>query len=517
MNGPGKELAAVQEWRGAFPLVPGARLDQPVWEGQKRSILSILEEQGYLSAAFSTQEIRLDLDTNQADLALILETGSKAVMGEVVFKQDLLREYVLRPIPRFKPGDPYHASKVETLKTDLWRTGYWAVIDITEDRQLDMDPQTVNLQVTLEPTEPNTHQGTIGFGTDTEFRTQYRFQRYYLSERGDALSAGFGWQSRNEELLLFSEYRLPRQVPTNQYWQLVPVLKRQHQDIDVSFAGETEVFRLASGRIDDSTVRFGRVRLHNLGDSREQLIETIYAQYLREDDNFKLVPEYFDTLTTSPENGETEDVFGVSRYSISLGMEWDWPVVQGAGFGLRGHRERAWIFTSNEAWGSEVDFSQVYLSTRWEIPIGERSKLLLRGEAGYSDARVNEVELEIDGRPLRLSITELPFLYRFKAGGSQSVRGYDYEALSDNSIGSNHVLTASVEYEYMFKQDWSLAAFFDVGNAFNDWSEPKLKRGVGAGLRWYSRIGALRLDLAQAQDIPGHPWRVHLTIGTPLL
>jgi translocation and assembly module TamA len=56
-----------------------------------------------------------------------------------------------------------------------------------------------------------------------------------------------------------------------------------------------------------------------------------------------------------------------------------------------------------------------------------------------------------------------------------------------------------------------------MGNAFNDWSSPELKLGTGFGLRWYTKIGALRLDVAQGHDLRGDPWRIHLTIGTALL
>ena len=64
--------------------------------------------------------------------------------------------------------------------------------------------------------------------------------------------------------------------------------------------------------------------------------------------------------------------------------------------------------------------------------------------------------------------------------------------------------------------NWSAAAFFDIGNAFNDWDEMELKKGVGVGIRWYTIAGALRLDVAQALDLPGDPWRFHFTIGTAL-
>jgi translocation and assembly module TamA len=114
-------------------------------------------------------------------------------------------------------------------------------------------------------------------------------------------------------------------------------------------------------------------------------------------------------------------------------------------------------------------------------------------------------------------VTELPNLYRFKAGGSRSVRGYAFESLSNNGIGSNNIVTASAEIEMNFRRDWSLAAFFDAGNAFNDWGEFELRKGAGVGIRWYSLVGAVRLDVAQALDLDGEPWRVHFTIGTPLL
>ncbi len=89
--------------------------------------------------------------------------------------------------------------------------------------------------------------------------------------------------------------------------------------------------------------------------------------------------------------------------------------------------------------------------------------------------------------------------------------------LSVGAIGSNNIFTASAEVEYRFLQDWSLAAFYDVGNAFNSWSEPRLRQGVGVGIRWYSIAGAVRVDVAQALDLPDEPWRIHFTIGASVL
>ncbi len=142
---------------------------------------------------------------------------------------------------------------------------------------------------------------------------------------------------------------------------------------------------------------------------------------------------------------------------------------------------------------------------------------MLGAEVGYTDATVYDVELELPEQTLRLSVTDLPNLYRFKAGGSRSVRGYGFESLSNNGMGSNNIVTASAEIEMKVRQDWSVAAFFDAGNAFNDWDAYELRKGVGVGVRWYSIVGPMRLDIAQGLDLQGEPWRIHFTIGTPLL
>ena len=111
----------------------------------------------------------------------------------------------------------------------------------------------------------------------------------------------------------------------------------------------------------------------------------------------------------------------------------------------------------------------------------------------------------------------MPNFYRFKAGGSHSVRGYGFESLSNNDIGSNHIVTASAEIEMKILENWSAAAFVDIGNAFNKWSDSNLKTGIGVGIRWYSIAGPIRIDVAQARDFADKPWRIHFTIGVPLL
>lgn len=516
VNGEGSTLEGIVEWQANWPLLPGVQLNQQRWEEQKLAVLDIVGDYGYLLAAFETSRIDLHLDENFADLTLVLDTGPRAVMGEIQYIQDTVKHEVLESIPRFNKGDYYRTWLVSKFRTDLWRTGYFDEIDVVEQRQLDQDPPQVDFVVTLSERKKNTHQGTIGYGTDSQFRMQYRWQQHLHSKRGDSLGVGLGWQQKNEELLLFGEYRIPRLTRSNQYWLLSSSLKSEAEELDVSTQPTDQDQHLVSGRVENFSVRAGKVKLHDISWSEEQIAETLFMQYLIEKNDFRDV--IFD-----PEGASAsakfllEDDFADTSQSLALGLELDWPVIQGKRFNTFGHHERAWLFTANDAWGSGREFTQTYISSRWNFVFADNWKVLLRGEVGYTDADVHEIEEVIGDDLLTISVTELPFLYRFKAGGSYSVRGYGFEELSTNNIGSNHILTASAELEYQFKQDWSLAAFYDIGNAFNRWSDPDLKVGIGVGLRWYTIAGAIRVDIAQAQDIDGKPWQFHLTIGTPLL
>jgi translocation and assembly module TamA len=517
LTGPGRELAALMNWYETFPLVEGQVLDQQAWDKAKQDAVNLIEEEGYLQAQFSSHVISVNPMTNTARLELILDTGPQSTMGEVTFEQDFLNETVVASIQRFKYGDAYNAWLLERFRQDLWRTGYFEDIELIERRDLSANPPRVDFKVNLKPRKKNTYQGTIGYGTDTLARLQLRWSRHQLSPRGDKIDFAFGWQQKDNEFTIQSNYRLPRKTKTQQYWVATAGFRSEKQSLDVSASGDLENrITIARGNINDYSLRLGRTRVRNMHSGYEQLFETVFVQPLNEKRDF-------DPSSNTPEkpyNLDDPEAFSnllrSTSNTLSIGVGWDWPEIRGSGFETIGHHERAWLFTSNEVWGSDVDFSQAYISSRWNFLAGNRWKFLLRAEAGYSNAKATLTEVPIAEGKLDISVSDLPYLYRFKAGGSSSVRGYGFEQLDDNGLGSNNILTASAEVEYHFHENWSVAAFVDTGNAFSDWSNPDLKTGTGLGVRWYSIIGAVRLDLAQGWALEGDPWRIHLTIGTVL-
>ena len=171
----------------------------------------------------------------------------------------------------------------------------------------------------------------------------------------------------------------------------------------------------------------------------------------------------------------------------------------------RGERYSLDLKASDPALGSDARFVQARADAKVIRSFADDYRVLLRGSLGTT---------------LVEDVQRLPASLRFFAGGDQSVRGYDYNALGpvdDNGdvVGGRVLAVGSVELERHLFGKWSAAAFYDVGNAINDWGQP-LKQGVGVGVRWLSPVGPIRVDLAVAVDEPGQPLQLHVNMGPDL-
>jgi translocation and assembly module TamA len=516
--GPGASDRLISAWLKGWPLGEGAILDQSVWEYQKQTAIETANSRGYLAAEFAEHRLELDLEENTATLVLTLDSGPRYVMGDVEYSGHELKPGILEYIPRFEKGDPYTARLVSRLRTDLWKTGYFDHVTVLETKRPDLQPPAVDFNVRVGTDTRNHYSGAFGWGDDTGARLQANYSRHPMSSNGDRLDLGIGYQELDDQFTLRGRYRKPWIGRSRQWWDAELTLRFENQDLEVKRDEEDEDFiRLANGDLDERHIRFGRLKLRNLKGGEAQRFTTPFVQFLNSDQRFDLVDLTPDDPTTRVEDPILESRLRTIENAFSIGLDYEVVDVQGRSFETSGRRDRAWVFHSNKAFGSTVEFTQLYAATRRSYVLGDRLKFHLRGEIGHTDAVVDEFVLDVGGQPLNLSFTRLPNFYRFKAGGSMSVRGYGFEQLSNNDIGSNHIITASAEAEYRFLDSWSGAAFADIGNAFNEWTDPDLKRGIGIGIRWYSFAGEIRIDVARAIDFEGKPLRYHLTIGTPLL
>ena len=118
---------------------------------------------------------------------------------------------------------------------------------------------------------------------------------------------------------------------------------------------------------------------------------------------------------------------------------------------------------------------------------------------------------------------DVPVYERFFSGGSTTVRGFDYQELGPQDedgdpAGGFSLLEASAELRFPIWRALGGVAFVDAGQVG---AEPWRFRGsdlffsVGAGLRYSTPVGPLRVDLAQVIDPPDGQdgLRIHFSIG----
>jgi translocation and assembly module TamA len=103
-------------------------------------------------------------------------------------------------------------------------------------------------------------------------------------------------------------------------------------------------------------------------------------------------------------------------------------------------------------------------------------------------------------------LREIPSNYRFYAGGGGSIRGYRYQTVAPRGpfgfiVGGRSLFEANIEARIKVTDSIGVVPFFDAGGAFSDRvPDIRLKDAVqmsaGIGLRYYTGIGPLRLDVA---------------------
>ena len=176
-----------------------------------------------------------------------------------------------------------------------------------------------------------------------------------------------------------------------------------------------------------------------------------------------------------------------------------WSLQGGAGV-TRGKVTSADASLESEASGP---FGRLYGRVQGYTPLGNNV---------YGSARLELGQIIVDKA---LSVPD-PLLFR--AGGDDSVRGYDYRSLGPEANGAvvsgSTLLTASLQVARPIFADqpaflWAL--FVDAGNASNGWNNMRPVVGYGAGLHWRSPVGPLRVDLAYGEEV--RKFRLHFSVG----
>jgi translocation and assembly module TamA len=460
--GAGRGDASFQALLDNFPLKQGDALDHARYEEGKKQIDSLARERGYFEGAWQTHTVRVDASDNSARIDLVYDTGPRYEFGRIQLPDTVVSQSILEHMLPFRTGDPYDANRLIDLTQALRNSDYFADVLVTPELDKLHDGQ-VPISVSVTPHERNVFRVGGGFGTDTGPRLKASWDSRYFNRRGHRIE---------------TDLRLSFVVSSLTSTYLMPYFR--HRDAQLGIT--TSVSHEDTDTSKSDTFKTGAHHLRKRWGWNETLGLTY--QYER----FELADNTEATHLLMPSIGYWKSVS-------------DNPIYTRNGFRLGADAKGA-----VQGVVSDLSFLQGTVYGKYIHGLGERGRIITRAKLGGT---------------LVSDFDELPASLRFYAGGDNSVRGFDYEALGPvNSegkvVGGRYLITGSLEYEHRFLEKWSGAVFTDFGNAFNDLSDYELEYSVGAGIRWLTPVGLIRVDVAAGISRDDNPIRLHIVVGPDL-
>jgi translocation and assembly module TamA len=472
VTGDGLTDPAIAALLKDFPLRQGEVFDHERYEAAKASLTRLGADRGYLDATLTRHEVQVDLVAYTVSVALRYQTGARYRFGVVQFEpgSGLDPELLARYVP-FAAGEPFAAEQLIELRRGLVNSDYFQQIEITPRRDLAIDNE-VPIRVKLVPRPPNKYTLGFGYGTDTGLRVKAGWERRQLNEAGHRLVTELNVSQVHSDLT--ATYLIPVRDPrTDQLSFNVGAIADYPDTSDSERITAGVAYTQAGGR-------------WSLGEGRIAGWRSTYG------------------LSYERERWETGDESGRTTL-LMPNASWLYLATDSRFIATRGWLAQLDVRGSSTELASDVTFGQARAQTKLIQPLGTRGRVVARLDVGAT---------WVD------DFSTLPSSLRFYAGGDQSVRGYAYNSLgpvdaNGEVIGGPYLLVGSLEYQYRILEKWSLATFFDAGNAVDSFDGPYYN-GAGVGLHWRSPVGLIRLDIACALTLEDRPWRVHIIMGPDL-
>ncbi|MCW5576178.1 MAG: outer membrane protein assembly factor [Burkholderiales bacterium] len=449
----GQPARLSRRWR----LRPGEAFSQAAWDDAKNALLRSLQLDGYPAARITASRAEVDAEAARVDITVTVDSGPLFRYGEVhVEGLDRYPRTLVDNLRRFHAGQRYRYEDLLRYQSALQSSGFFSGASVS----IDNDPaQAAAATVRVLLTEYPAMKIDLGAGvsTDNGPRGEATFTRHNTFQPG--------WQSTTrlrvdrKEQTLNSDLAL---LPEPGGWRNRFGVEASHSDIE-----------------DLAIRRFGLIAQRSWRSPEREL-----------DWSLKLQTEE-QSLTAGPVD---------NLEALTLNYSWTLRRVDDLLRPRRGYMLNLQLGGASAALLSTRSFSRAYGRGLYILPLGRRDRLHLRGEVGavWADERKG-----------------IPSEFLFRAGGDQSVRGYDYQSLGvrqgSSVVGGRVLGVATLEYQRDLTREWGAAVFVDAGNAADRPSELRPVHGYGFGVRWITPAGALNLDLARGRETG--QLRLHFTLG----
>ncbi|WP_296223596.1 autotransporter assembly complex protein TamA [Ralstonia sp. UBA689] len=438
-----QEPKRIEELNKVWGLPQGMAFRQAGWDKAKDDSLAALQSKRYYAAKQTASQARVDPDESKADLSVTYDSGPAYTLGPLDV-QGLSRypRSIIDNVNPLRVGEDYSADRLQSLQAAIQGQPYFAnaIVDLGEDPK---NPVDAPVRVRVREYPPNRITSGVGYGTDTGASVEGRYQYLNLFNKAWVLDTQARIEQRRQ--YLFGSVTLP--PDEKQYVNSI------YSSMDRTDTSGTDTRSYRSG--------FKQTRVRGI-------YETSFT-----------IDYYYDDLR--PEGAARQ----LSK-ALVPGFAWTRRNVDDPLFPRRGNIITTQIGAAVKGLLTDQSFVRSYSRIRQYVPVGQRDIFVARAELGGVITSGTG-----DGVPATL---------RFRTGGTQSIRGYDFQSIGNQVDGSTlptkFLVTGGLEYQRWFLPQWGAAVFWDTGTATDNWSERRWFNGVGVGVRWKSPVGPIQVDLA---------------------
>ena len=551
-----KKVMTTKQWSLFSYITKTGVLDEDVLKNDTQLLTAYYYEHGYLDAKVSEPKIDLR-DPKRIQIEIEIEEGPQYRLGTIDFKGDVLttKEDLFKGL-KLKRNDIYRNSAVRAQIgsfTEKFANEGYAYVEINPERNIDSKNLLVHLTFEMEKKkrvsfekiqvtgnvktrdkvirrELAVDEGEIYSVTDLNEsrdkikRTGYFKEVGFTTSRGStdeeinldikveeaptgALSFGVGFSSIEgvlgsvslseqnifgmgyQGLLRFqlgtesSTFKVSLTDPFFLGYPYSAGIDLYHEDI--------QYFDTYSYKILGGDLRLGKK----------------LTKRIRLDSMYKLesVNVYNVSVFASPYIKEQEGEAVTSALSFTLSMDTrdDFYVP------TRGARHSLFVQNAGGFLGGDNYFVKGLFETSWFFPLPLGLVLNLRGKVGIIQPYGG---------------IETPIYEKFFVGGLYTIRGFEYGKagpvyINGDPQGAEKMVVFNTELIFPLSREIGLrgAVFWDVGKGFDRWSNlTPLRQGAGAGIRWFSPMGPIHIDLGyNLTPRPGEKQSVFdFTMGT---
>ncbi len=475
------------------PLETGDWFKLSTLQQSMQQMSDLYGDQGYAFANVAPNTIT-DPESGVVDIEFQIQRGDKVRIGRIDIQgNDPTFDKVIRREIPINEGQIYSGSAINEGRERLNRLGYFEEVRISTPRGAAPDELDLKVEVTEQPT------GSFSVGAG--FSNIENFMLTLSVSKNNFLGLGYVMSANVQVSRLRQQYNLQFFDPyfLDSRWTLSLngfSISRQFIEDEYQRGGSISVGRYLDQRDDirmSFDYTFEDTGLNNIDSYKQRLLGgQMYRNGITSTGGLSLIVDKRNNRIQA-----TRGIYTTASLALSGGWREDEDTV-------------------TQIFGGDFNFLEGKFNLRAYQPLVEKEWLIFR----YNGTL---------GRVWSTDGTILPFIHRYRAGGINSVRGYNWFSLGPQIRASGYktpeqstfqgsedptsaedrliiggtetwINNFELEVPVIRQAGVSTVVFFDAGNAFGDaWGNGHinpldLRTSYGFGVRWFSPMGPLRFE-----------------------